>query len=255
MMSRYWHTLELDLDKETTAVAAESVVELMGRVDEHAVNESPNALQNALAVYEGIRDGDSSGSALVDMVIMRSGLYLPDVAARYKEAEEAIAEKVGEIAVVVETTEIQDRDRMDERWLPHRPLVKILAGRIIAPELVVDVAAGTWAIPTEQYFTPYMGEPNIAGDGPMPVNDRLISPATPSLNSTLGKERMTETTTRPSPDHVPYQIPYRVFGRTELHVGQEAIDEAIHSVIALIPSDEDLAAGRIGRHVDTGIWL
>jgi hypothetical protein len=236
-------------------VAAESVVELMGRVDEHVACERPNALDNAIGVYEGIRDGDSSGSALVDMVIMRSGLYVPDVAARYREAEERIAENVGEIAVVVETTEVQDRDRMDERWLPHRPIVKLFAGRIIAPELVVDVTAGTWAIPTEQYFVPYKGEANIAGDGPMPVNDRLIHPATPSLDSMLGQERMTKTVTRPSPDHTPYQIPYRVFGRTELHVGQEAIDAAGYGVIQLVPSDEALAAGRIGTHVDTGIWL
>jgi hypothetical protein len=236
-------------------VAAESVVELMGRVDEHVACERPNALQSALGVYEGIRDGDSSGSALIDMVIMRSGIYIPEMVQPYLEAEKQIEENVGEIAVVVETTEVQDRDRMDERWFPHRPIVKLFAGKIIAPEPVVDVAAGTWAIPTEQYFVPYMGEANIAGDGPMPVNDRLINPATPSLNSTLGQERMTQTASRPSPDHVPYKIPYRVFGQTELHVGQEAVDEAGYGVIALIPSEEDLAAGRIGRHVDTGIWL
>lgn len=232
------------------------VAELMGRVDEHVAAEGANSvLQDAIDVAGGIRDGDTSGSKLVDLVIMRSGIYLPDMVQPYRETEEQIAESVGEIAVVVVTHEIQDRDRLDERWMPHRGIDRIFAGRITAPEPVVDVEAGTWAIPTEQYFTPYMGVTNIAGSGPMPVGDELANPSVPFLRSTLGRELSTATMTRKSGDHVPYDIPYRVFQGTAVHIGQEAIERAGLGIIQLVPNDETLASGIIGRHTPTDIFV
>jgi|GEM_PF-5402593 hypothetical protein len=238
-------------------MAGVPVTELMGRVDEHVAGEGiHNVLQDAIDAAEGIRDGGTSGSRLADLIIVRSGMYIPEMVQPYLEAEQQIADNVGEIAVVVVSRSVQDRLRTDDGWqarVPHGG--KFLAGRITDPEVLVDIEGDTWAIPTGQYFTPHMGEMNIAGDGPMPVADRLPNPSVSLLNATLGRELSTETMTRNSGDHIPYQIPYRIFQETALYIGQAAIDEAGYGVMELVPSEEALASGMIGRHTESLLVL
>lgn len=183
------------------------------------------------AIYAGVEAGESTESTLVDMVTLRSGLYIPDIAQRYRRAEQRIAEGVGEVALVVVRRSEEAQGRPHKLWSPQSSRTKLYAGRIISASPVIDARRGRWALPTERYTTQLRGQSKAeTHEGPMPVDDLLLNPARPGLNSTLDQEFHTEPiefghedtdTPRGSITAI-----HRMLKQTVLYVGVEEITKA-----------------------------
>jgi hypothetical protein len=183
------------------------------------------------AIYAGVEAGESTESTLVDMVTLRSGIYIPDIAKRYRKAEQRIADGVGEIALVVVKRSEEAQGRPHKVWSLQSSRTKLYAGRIIAPDPIIDASRGQWALPTKRYTTQLRGQTKAdAQTGPMPVDDLLLRPASPGLNSTLDQELHTEpikfgheNTDSPRGS---IAVIHRMLKHTVLYVGVEEITKA-----------------------------
>jgi hypothetical protein len=204
-------------------MAVASVAEMTRSVDEQAAGEPGNEiLSQAIEIAQRVQSGEgSTGSELADLVTVRSGIYLPDMARRYREAEKRIAEGVGQVALVIVNREVQELIPGTTKWSSSRGSGEALACKIADPELIIDAEQGTWSIPANEYFRLYPVGRSLEDEGPMPINDLLTHPAVPTLSSTLGQEFYSETRTRPSDNHALHPIAYRVLQETKLLIGDE----------------------------------
>lgn len=202
--------------------------------------------EHVLSLPEMIRDevaaGRGTGSPLADMVILRSGIYVPEVASRYASLEERIADNVGKLALVVVRTRA-DNKRVDEystRWFPGKPRHDFYAGVISAEEPEINTKKGKWKIPTERHartmtcWPPDLGIKPRAEKGSIVVDDFMHDPAVAGHSSTLGEARVSQeregTLSHPADRLAKTQ--YRVIQKTTVYIGNKAVGRSKHAETA-----------------------
>lgn len=206
------------------------LIEMARRVDEHAA-AAERLKDFPEAIHKQVKAGGSTGSKLADMVILRSGIYMPETVRAYRHAEDRIAQSVGETALIVVRKSEENWDQAYKRWDLKGSAVQLYMCRIDAEEPVVNSKLGRWSIPSKQYVryserNRPRGKENNAEvtKGTMPVDDYLEHPETVGRNSTLGQKLCSQALRYSYGQEHPVMVEYRLWKATSLMIGAEEIN-------------------------------
>jgi len=244
-----------------------SVTEMAHQLDAHA-DAAERVKDFGTEIYREVVANDGTNPVLgllADMVVVRSGIYISETVRQYREAEERIAEGVGETAfVIIEKssewwTPSSRRGNMGS-WVPGRrtQFEVSTAGRISAPDPIVDDQGIRWKIPVQQYASRRTQTSKYkVSAGPMPVKDLLEYPDDVRHRSALNQAQLesgifqhTSGGDVEDPLSGGERRSYRMLMKTILLIGNEEISELkdrephLGEIMAVIENKLEVAANK-----------
>jgi hypothetical protein len=206
-------------------------IDIPGMITEFEANkkEAKRILDLPKQIFESIRQGETTGSPLTDMVIVRNESYDHDLVSKYRDLEkELLMADMGDL-VAIRVSDVT-RGNLGQTYAAGHTYS---LGRLSTSQVEVDLEQGEFSIGTNGYVTwrPSYGDWHYSvREGTMPVKDYAKALLPEPFASTLDRRLYTKTTNGQTGEVI-----------TNIFIGNKAVERHKNKLIGCQGAQEILS--------------